>query len=239
MSPPEVHPSIQSQLSYYDGLVLGLIGPVFLALAAWFWFSRNDVSVPHTGAVEVARADITTRPMRQPLPDPPFIISGGYRLSCMECHRLMTPPVQPHPRLMQHRHIQLGHGVNDQCFNCHDRLDRERLLLRTGETVPFADAPRLCGQCHGTTWRDWQRGVHGRSNGYWDRSRGTLRRLSCVNCHDPHAPAFDPMVPLPGPRTLRMGEPDVASHTEQVHRHNPLRQWSLKGHGDSTAEETP
>jgi hypothetical protein len=227
----------------YDALVLGLIGPVFVALAAWFWLSRNDVSVPQTGAVEVAQADITTEPLRHPLPDPPFIISGSYRLGCMECHRLMTPPEQAHPRLMQHRDIRLDHGINDQCFNCHDRFDRGRLLLRTGETVPFAEAPRLCGQCHGTTWRYWQRGVHGRSNGYWDTSRGTRRRLSCIECHDPHGPAFDPMTPLPAPRTLRMGDPHTERRAKDLHRHNPLVQWAPEesgaGHGAPTGGEPP
>jgi nitrate reductase cytochrome c-type subunit len=218
-------------------VVHAFIGPVLLIVAAWLFVSRNWSELPHAEQVTVSREAFSTDPMREPLGDPPWIRSGGYQLSCMECHRLfVSPPVTPR-RLMQHRHVTLEHGLNDQCLNCHDREDRNRLRLRTGETVPFAETPRLCGQCHGTAWRDWSRGTHGRTTDFWDSSRGTVRRLSCIECHDPHAPAFDPMVPLPGPNTLRMGDPHHGEHAGDSAKRNPLRQWSMHETAPRSAQE--
>jgi hypothetical protein len=103
-------------------------------------------------------------------------------------------------------------------------------VLSNGETIVFGEAPTLCAQCHGTTWRDWEQGMHGRANDYWDVTRGAVRWLSCVECHDPHAPAFDPMQALPGPNTLRMGDPRRDRHLEVAERRNPLRYWYAPRH---------
>ena len=55
------------------------------------------------------------------------------------------------------------------------------------------------------------------------------KRLSCTECHDPHAPAYEAFHPLPGPHTLRMsdGNPHKTAHSDQGHttRRNPLRTW--------------
>jgi hypothetical protein len=72
----------------------------------------------------------------------------------------------------------------------------------------------LCAQCHGTTYRDWQRGMHGKTMGSWDKSSGKQRRLLCTECHNPHAPAYGRLAPLPGPRTLRMNAGDEKDHQE-------------------------
>ncbi|MHC4141771.1 MAG: hypothetical protein ACYSUF_07805 [Planctomycetota bacterium] len=208
-------------------LVRSLIGPVLLVLAVWLAATRDWTGIPHTEPVHVNREDISTNPVRQPLPDPPRIMQGGYAMHCMECHRHFESRPDTPRRLMQHRHIVLDHGLNDRCLNCHDREDRNKLVLDGGRLIPYAETDMLCAQCHGTAWRDWQRGTHGRTNDYWDISRGPMRRLVCIECHDPHAPAFAPMRLLPGPNTLRMGEPSSAEHATDASNRNPLLQWSV------------
>jgi len=220
-------------------VVRTLIGPVFLVLTGWLFITRDWADIPHAEHVPIARQDITTDPMRRPLPDPPWVESGGYELTCMACHRIFESLPDKPRRLMQHRHVALDHGLNDRCLNCHDRDDRNLLVLASGETILFADAPRLCAQCHGTTYRDWSQGMHGRTNDYWDVTRGPRRRLSCTECHDPHAPAYDAMRPLAGPNTLRMGKPHRDRHAEAVGKRNPLRHWSMAEPRAHAADDEP
>ncbi len=180
-----------------------------------------------TDPVAVSRADIAW-PLRAVPDDPPTIVVAGFTKKCMECHSLFTSAPDTPLRLSQHRNIVQGHGMNDRCFNCHDNADRNSLVLPDGSTIGFREAPRLCAGCHGLTYRDWQRGMHGRTIGSWDTSRPEHARLTCTRCHDPHAPAFDDMAALPGPDTLRMGEPHEPVHDPGSKR-NPLRQWSGGG----------
>ena len=82
------------------------------------------------------------------------------------------------------------------CFDCHEAEDRDQLRLINGTMVPFTESYRLCGQCHGTIYRDWRSGIHGRRTGNWD---GPKTYLLCAHCHNPHHPKFEPMKPLPPP----------------------------------------
>jgi hypothetical protein len=211
-----------------DAVVVALIGPIFLVTALWFLVGRTPDDIPVTRPVAVSSAEIDW-PLRELMADPPTIQVAGFTKKCTECHSLFTSNPETPLRLNQHRNIVQAHGMNDRCFNCHDNLDRGRLVLSGGATIGFADAPRLCAGCHGTTYRDWQAGMHGRTVGSWDPASPQHTRLTCTECHDPHAPAFDPMMALPGPDTLRMGEQRVPVHDSQARR-NPLRQWSGGGH---------
>ncbi|MCP4453999.1 MAG: hypothetical protein GY809_21270 [Planctomycetes bacterium] len=114
--------------------------------------------------------------------------------------------------------------MNVYCSNCHDMDDRNLLVVDGGQTIPYDQVDRLCAKCHGPTFRDWQKGMHGKTMDFWARDMGTPRRLGCTECHDPHTPAFAPMAPLPGPHTLRMGDPLHGSESIQIN--NPLRRWS-------------
>jgi hypothetical protein len=218
-----------------DRLVAWLIGPVFLVLAAAMFATRDDINVPHTDRVVVARQDLTSDPPRRPLADPPRIEVAGFDKKCSECHRLFESALHTPPRLTQHCEVVTDHGINDRCFNCHDRENRNLLVLNGGETIDFAESSRLCAECHGPVWRDWEHGVHGRTVGYWDASRGTREQLSCVECHDPHVPAYEPMRPLPGPHTLRMGDPSHKRHLEAIETYNPLLHWRRALRGDDEA----
>jgi uncharacterized CHY-type Zn-finger protein len=95
-------------------------------------------------------------------------------------------------------------GGNLWCLECHDNDDRDKLVRLNGELLTFNESHLLCGECHGPKLRDWDRGIHGSTTGYWDMSRdedaSTLRKL-CVECHLPHNPAFASMMPEGGPVT--------------------------------------
>jgi hypothetical protein len=83
-------------------------------------------------------------------------------------------------------------------------VDRDKLHLASGELVDFTESYKLCGQCHGDKYRDWRAGVHGRRSGSWD---GHKTYLLCVHCHNAHAPAFQPLEPLPPPARPEGGVP--------------------------------
>jgi hypothetical protein len=130
--------------------------------------------------------------------------------------------------------------MNDWCFNCHDVAERERLVLQDTTTVMFVEVPVLCAQCHGTTYRDWQRGMHGKTTGSWDKASGNQRRLLCTECHNPHGPAYGKLVPLPGPNTLRMtpegGEENDGGIASPL-RHRPA--GHEQGNGNKDGVHTP
>jgi hypothetical protein len=129
-----------------------------------------------------------------PVPAPPF--SEGI-FPCMECHAGFAPNPERRPLETMHSDIVLRHDEKNRwCLDCHDANDRNQLHLANGTRIPFTESYRLCGQCHGTQFRDWRSGIHGKRTGYWD---GPKRYLLCVNCHNPHSPHFAPLQPLPPP----------------------------------------
>jgi hypothetical protein len=126
---------------------------------------------------------------------PPF--SDGI-FPCTDCHDPELP-VNARRREMKlaHRDIVLHHNEEERwCLDCHDAADRDQLHLASGELIPFEKSYRLCGQCHGDKCRDWRAGVHGRRTGEWN---GEKNYLLCVNCHNAHSPAFQPLKPEPAP----------------------------------------
>ncbi len=146
----------------------------------------------------------------------------GFNRNCMDCHEL----IDREPRsegLFQHEDVHMEHGLNARCVNCHDPKNRDQLILRDGKTVGFSQSALLCAQCHGTTYRLWDRGVHGKTLGHWDPSKGESRKLFCVECHDPHSPRYAQIKPLPAPNTLRMGKQHEADpHHSSEGKVSPL-----------------
>jgi hypothetical protein len=202
-----------------------LIGPIFLGVAFWLLWGSPGLDLPEGKAQRVDPSLLSTAARRRILEDPPTIHIDGFDRTCMDCHRLFPPREVEPAQLLQHEHIVLDHGINDRCRNCHYELDRDRLVLRGGRIIGYDAVVELCAKCHGPTYRDWQRGAHGRTNGYWDAQRGEMVRLTCTQCHDPHlprVPAMDPLTPLPAPRTLRMGEPRSAGPAEREEMGDPL-----------------
>ncbi len=124
------------------------------------------------------------------------------QMSCNECHSKIVPGLVAKKSVPQHPDIVLAHGINDTCLNCHDKYSREWLRSPSFERIDFAESEKLCASCHATQFRDWNIGVHGRLNGYWDKTRGEQTKLTCVACHNPHAPGFKSVEPAPAPHYL-------------------------------------
>jgi hypothetical protein len=129
------------------------------------------------------------------VPPPPF--SEGI-FPCSDCHADME--VNSTKRKMEDFHeeiIIINHNEEERwCLDCHNPDDRDMLRLASGRLVRFEESYYLCGQCHGTIFRDWKAGVHGRRTGEWNGRK--VYRL-CVHCHNPHQPRFKPLAPLPPP----------------------------------------
>lgn len=129
------------------------------------------------------------------VPPPPWSESGYF--PCSDCHGDMEVNLEPRVLEEMHDDIVLNHGPKDRwCLDCHNPENRDVLRLVNGTLVNFDQSYRLCGQCHGTIFRDWRHGVHGRREGYWN---GGKSYLLCSHCHNPHAPAFQAIEPLPPP----------------------------------------
>lgn len=124
-------------------------------------------------------------------------------VACATCHAALSPtPVLPDTAEAlggPHAGMRFAHGTN-ACRSCHDPARFDGLRLASGETIPMTDAIRLCAQCHGQQHTAYTHGAHGGMNGHWDLSRGDRLRNHCVDCHDPHAPAFPRYMPMPPPR---------------------------------------
>jgi len=196
-----------------------LIPIAFLGLAAVLAANREGPEIPVAPVRVLDPAMFAPMPWREAKTVPEYRIAG-LDLRCSTCHDLFEsrPFISPE-RLVQHTEFVYDHGTTNRCFNCHDNANRNRLRLVTGELIEFGDSVRLCAQCHGPLYRDWQRGLHGKKVGSWAQGRG--ERLTCTQCHDPHAPAFAPMSLLPGPRTLRMGHQSADPH-HGSYPHRPL-----------------
>lgn len=170
--------------------------------------------------VAACRAD--QAPRRRPPPGPPTFaveihvperltgvatgdvddLGRPVRASCASCHSLRD--AAPIPTSMAaldefHQGIQYAHGELP-CASCHLAGPTPALHRADGTRVDLRDAIVLCRQCHGPQATDYDHGAHGGMNGHWDRSVGGQTRNHCVDCHDPHAPRFQPSWPVLPPR---------------------------------------
>lgn len=124
------------------------------------------------------------------------------RVNCVSCHSLRqrdTLPTEPSELKQFHTGLRLAHGAL-ACGDCHQSPRPDGLHLADGTPLDLADVVRLCSQCHGPQFRDYQHGAHGGMQGHWDRHQGPRLRNSCVDCHDPHAPAYPAAAPVLPPR---------------------------------------
>lgn len=151
---------------------------------------------------------------------------GSFEYRCTECHNDFSSPRRQQNLEGEHADIdaRFDHGLNTYCVNCHHQTDRNSYVDHDGSPIPSSEPAKLCAKCHGPTYRDWQAGVHGRLNGSWLRSSPERTRLLCIQCHDPHAPKFAPMVPdPPAPRTrFETADSNVGHDThEEEGAHEP------------------
>lgn len=148
------------------------------------------------------------------VPAPPF--SEGI-FPCSECHADLE--VNETRRVLDfHEDIVLKHAEEQRwCLDCHNPKNRDKLRLANGQVIFFEKSYLLCGQCHGTIYRDWKAGVHGKRTGFWN---GRKQYRLCVHCHNPHNPKFKPLKPLPPP--IRPGEMKRVKSSDDEIPENPL-----------------
>ncbi len=167
------------------------------------YFDRSGrLVVEEKSAAELLRTyNAKNREPEKAFPVPPAPFSEGI-FPCSNCHADMEPNLERRELEDMHTDIVLNHAEGQRwCLDCHNPNDRDVLRLVNGETIPFEESYRLCGQCHGDKFRDWRVGIHGKRTGYWN---GDKQYLLCAHCHNPHDPAFKAMKPLPPPE--RPGE---------------------------------
>ena len=206
------------------GYVLGGLAVLFVALAVLFLGTMSRHVKPNKTIPMVDAKFLATTPWRQTYAN---LVKAKADLSdydCYGCHEKKNPPVLRFDEKQniivpqEHANIVMGHGShgrNNVCYNCHNEKDLTTLQARNDQVIGFDNIPQLCGTCHGPTYRDWEAGAHGRTSGYWDRSKGDIVRLSCANCHNPHSPRIPTREPAPGPHALRAVEepnPHGAAH---------------------------
>lgn len=143
-----------------------------------------------------------TEPVRGE-PIPLLIEADGQTAKCSLCHDGFEGDMSEEALKDQHKDITFDHGLNLRCLNCHNPKNADTFVNHDGSEIPGDQPTRLCAKCHGPHYREWQLGVHGRVNGYWDAKLGPQKKLECIQCHDPHRPRFQPIKPLPAPVLTR------------------------------------
>ena len=113
--------------------------------------------------------------------------------SCYLCHAYwvgIPDPTVIRPKFA-HATIELNHGTNDRCFNCHLIQDRNKYTANDGSGIMHVNVEQLCARCHGLIYKDWQGGTHGVRRGQW-MPQTEFERINhdCTECHDPHSPDF-------------------------------------------------
>lgn len=174
--------------------------PLFILLSAYFIFiyytsdANADKVQPELlksdwYAVDTARGEIRKN----------ATIVGN----CHICHAYWVPIPKSNqtsnPRFA-HANLQLNHGTNDRCYNCHQITNRNNYVADDGSPIMSQTPEKLCSRCHGLIYQDWLSGTHGKWTGkyipasYFDRITYT-----CTECHDPHDPKFryDKLAPPP------------------------------------------
>jgi hypothetical protein len=156
----------------------------------WLLLGSLLVAALSSGTARSADHDM---PGKFSVAPPPF--SEGI-FPCSQCHKVI--PLNRNQRKLEQMHdeIVLKHMPDGWCFNCHNPENRDTLRLAGGRIIKFEESYLVCGQCHGTVFRDWKVGLHGKRTGMWN---GEKQYLLCVNCHSPHDPVFKALTPLPPP----------------------------------------
>lgn len=145
-------------------------------------------------------------------------------VACSTCHTTRAPNIERHAsaELTEfHQGLAYKHG-DLSCLSCHNSTNYDTLRKADGSAIAYPNVMELCGQCHGPQLRDYRAGAHGGMTGHWDLSKGPRERNNCVNCHDPHAPAYARVKPVFAPvdRASRQLQERAAAHSAQEAAHD-------------------
>lgn len=148
----------------------------------------------------------------------------------MACHNgeYVPFPENKLPRSLRMHHdivpdaLNLKHGKGAiWCLDCHHAATRTKLIDHFGNEISFNQPQKVCGKCHGQTYRSWRDGIHGKRIGMWDKG-GKKRWWVCTECHNPHDveqgnrnSGFAQLDPEPAPM-LPKGMPN-ADHERMTH----------------------
>lgn len=169
-------------------------------------------------ALAAARAAFDRSPAAPPRIETNLVddLGRAVTVSCASCHANLEPDANTNhaANLIDfHEGLEYEHG-SLSCLSCHHAEDYNSLRLTDGRAIDFASVQRLCAQCHGPQARDYERRAHGGMMGFWDARRGEAVRKSCIDCHDPHAPAMPAMVPTFRPHDRFLAAPSESEHDD-------------------------
>lgn len=193
----------------------------FILLAASFWSGTWDFTSPRTSVVLIDSSVANMPTVRLSAAEQDRLGGDTSMYSCYSCHEPGAEPVVVRDEdglVVYEEHtwdFRLEHGQNrrnEYCYTCHNPDNLEQLVTAQGDLLDIFDANPLCGGCHGTTFRDWENGLHGRVSGYWLKEAGPSRKEDCTSCHNAHSPAFPSLAPWPAPQPLRPAHQDTTSH---------------------------
>ncbi|WP_250436934.1 cytochrome c3 family protein [Hanstruepera flava] len=109
--------------------------------------------------------------------------------ACTECHSKPLQDMENTDLKKAHWDIEIVHANENtmNCTTCHNPENMDNLKSLTSNHIDFNASYQLCSQCHTKQFEDWKGGAHGKEIGGWAPPRASL---TCVNCHNPHNPAF-------------------------------------------------
>jgi hypothetical protein len=197
---------VESSFRWVIGAVLLIVLAMFLGSVAG---RRHSTGKPHEGEAAPSREvseSLHEVSIRRPAGPPRMSLKTAagetVTVACTNCHANRPADVlntKPEHLDEFHQNLKVSHG-KIACLSCHNSDNYDALKLANGESVDFENVMQLCVQCHGNKGKDFENGAHGGMTGHWDLSRGPRQRNNCVDCHDPHSPAFPAMKPTFKPR---------------------------------------
>ncbi len=210
-------------LNKFWPLLIVLVALAVVSGAAWL--AGQAVEQDFSKTEPISNADPPHRyPVHINQPDFPALVDSGeadsegrpIQVSCGTCHDVRPPdfsvsnadPLNEFHQGLNYRHGQLS------CLSCHNAEDYTTLRLADGTAIGLSESIKLCGQCHGPQYRDYQKGAHGGMMGYWDLTKGPRYRNQCIDCHDPHIPAYPQVYPVLPPHDRA---PAGSEHQEIEH----------------------
>ncbi|MFN7139840.1 MAG: hypothetical protein ACK4UN_10925 [Limisphaerales bacterium] len=173
---------------------------------------QEKPSLPDVGVMEGK----TSHPTHVRQPAGPKVFTGetdfhgkAVTVNCSTCHATTEPNLELRSAAELkdfHQGLHYNHG-NLSCVSCHNPGDYDTLRLADGKLLNFSNSMQLCSQCHGQQARDFRHGAHGGMTGHWDLSKGSRERATCIDCHDPHSPAYPTVMPVFKPKDRNFHPP--------------------------------
>jgi hypothetical protein len=206
--------------------VIGVIALWFVGALGMSWQQQYRDRVRPGRAFSEKVIGETLHPVMIRKPDAePWVDSGKkdtkgqpIMVACATCHDTRTANLKTNDGALLkefHQGLKYAHG-SQTCLSCHNSGDYNNLKLADGQSLDFSESIRLCAQCHGPQYRDYQNGSHGGMNGHWDLKQGPRERNHCTDCHDPHHPAYPQVMPVFPPKPV-IGEAVLPTHGKPSH----------------------